>query len=140
MPAAYDPGCASCDEETPPPQPDQQATARRITNRAVIFAVYNSGARNASVQRMRAVLLLLALTTDLPNANLPGNSPSLPNSNVPGSLPDDNPVSLPNSDTSEAVIQPGGTGPLFSQEGLPQRNPTAPLTPEEQAAAQAPQK
>ena len=50
---------------------------------------------------------LLALTfgivlaqADLPNANLPGNSPTLPNSNTIGSLPTDNPITLPNTDTS----------------------------------------
>jgi hypothetical protein len=37
---------------------------------------------------------------DLPNANLPGNSPTLPNSNLPGPVTTDHPVMLPNTDTS----------------------------------------
>ncbi|MDB4965245.1 MAG: hypothetical protein JWN44_934 [Myxococcales bacterium] len=53
------------------------------------------------------VLQLIALTVgsviaqaDLPNANLPGNSPTLPNSDLPGSVPNDNPIALPSTDTS----------------------------------------
>ena len=46
-----------------------------------------------------AVGVMLA-QADLPNANLPGNSPSLPNSNMIGSLPTDHPVNLPLTDTS----------------------------------------
>ncbi len=55
------------------------------------------------------VLQILAVTfgvavaqADLPNANLPGNSPSLPNSNLPGPvpIPEDRPIMLPNTDTS----------------------------------------
>jgi len=37
---------------------------------------------------------------DLPNANLPGNSPTLPNSNLPGPVTTDHPIMLPNTDTS----------------------------------------
>ena len=57
------------------------------------------------------VLQLLTLTfgivlaqADLPNANLPGNSPTLPNSNTIGSLPTDNPISLPNTDSAGDVV------------------------------------
>jgi hypothetical protein len=52
---------------------------------------------------LHAVALALGLVVaqaDLPNANLPGNSPTLPNSNLPGNLPTDNPIVLPNTDTS----------------------------------------
>jgi hypothetical protein len=87
---------------------------------------------------MRVVLVLLALGTDLPNANLPGNSPSLPNANLPGSLPNDNPISLPNSDTTPSVWHYGAD--TFTPEGLPLRNPTLPPTPAEIEAAQAPQR
>ncbi|HWE28031.1 MAG TPA: hypothetical protein VHB97_08525 [Polyangia bacterium] len=41
---------------------------------------------------------------DLPNANLPGNSATLPNSNQPGPLPTDNPIMLPNTDTSGSAV------------------------------------
>lgn len=66
---------------------------------------------------------------DLPNANLPGNSPSLPNSNLPGSMPDNNPIYLPNTDTTKAVIP---YDPTVFPDGanLPQRNPSQPLPPE----------
>ena len=48
-----------------------------------------------------AVTVGVALAqADLPNANLPGNSATLPNSNLPGPLPTDNPIILPNTDTS----------------------------------------
>jgi hypothetical protein len=59
------------------------------------------------------VLHTLALTVglvlaqaDLPNANLPGNSPTLPNSNMIGSAPSDYPITLESTDTSpESVAQ-----------------------------------
>jgi hypothetical protein len=38
--------------------------------------------------------------TDLPNANLPGNSATLPNSNLPGPVTVDQPIMLPNTDSS----------------------------------------
>ena len=38
--------------------------------------------------------------TDLPNANLPGNSATLPNSNLPGPVTVDQPIMLQNTDTS----------------------------------------
>jgi hypothetical protein len=57
------------------------------------------------------MLQLLTLTfgivlaqADLPNANMPGNSPTLPNSNLIGSLPTDNPISLPNTDTAGDIV------------------------------------
>ncbi len=43
---------------------------------------------------------VLVAQADLPNANLPGNSPTLPNSNLPGPVPTDEPIMLPNTDTS----------------------------------------
>jgi hypothetical protein len=84
-----------------------------------------------------------AQSADLPNENLPGNSPTLPNSNLPGSMPDDNPVSLPNTDTSRAVIQPFDAEAVLYPPGsnVPVRNPSVPPTPletvqEQQRAAQ----
>jgi hypothetical protein len=74
---------------------------------------------------------------DLPNANLPGNSPSLPNSNLPGPMPTENPIYLPNSDTSRAVILPGQNELFPNNATIPDRNPTMPPTPVEQAAADA---
>ena len=57
-------------------------------------------------------LHVLALTfgivlaqADLPNANLPGNSPTLPNSNTIGSLPTDNPITLPNTDSAGDAVR-----------------------------------
>lgn len=41
---------------------------------------------------------------DLPNANLPGNSPSLPNSNLPGPVTTDQPIMLPNTDSSGSNV------------------------------------
>jgi hypothetical protein len=78
--------------------------------------------------------LAWAQDADLPNANLPGNSPTLPNSNLPGSLPTDNPIYLPNTDTSRAVIAPGQDLVFPEGSNVPVRNPSAPLTPEERAA------
>jgi hypothetical protein len=72
---------------------------------------------------------------DLPNANLPGNSPSLPNSNLPGSMPTDNPIYLPDSDTSPAVGHYGPSAIFQPGSNLPLRNPTLPPSPDEQAAA-----
>jgi hypothetical protein len=50
---------------------------------------------------------IVVAQADLPNANLPGNSATLPNSNLPGPVPNlaDNPIVLPNTDTSNAAIQ-----------------------------------
>jgi len=48
---------------------------------------------------MALALGMVVAQADLPNANLPGNSPTLPNSNQPGPLPTDHPVMLPNTDT-----------------------------------------
>ncbi|MCU1277526.1 MAG: hypothetical protein JWM53_1072 [bacterium] len=49
---------------------------------------------------------IVVAQADLPNADLPGNSPTLPNSNLIGSLPTDNPITLPNTDTAgDAVTQ-----------------------------------
>jgi hypothetical protein len=73
-------------------------------------------------------VLLVSSTAQatLPNENLPGNSPSLPNSNLPGSMPTDNPVYLPNTDTSRAVI-PFTPQPGFAPgANVPERNPTLP--------------
>jgi hypothetical protein len=74
--------------------------------------------------------LLFAQSADLPNADLPGNSPSLPNSNLPGSMPTANPITLPPSDTSKAVTPWNG---LIFPEGsnVPERNPTQPISQEE---------
>src|SRR5437762_13805326 len=74
-----------------------------------------------------------AAKADLPNANLPGNSPSLPNSNLPGSMPTDNPITLPSSETSRAVVQPGQERLYEPDSKPPSRNPTAPPSPDEQA-------
>jgi hypothetical protein len=52
-------------------------------------------------------LVAAADPADLPNANLPGNSASLPNSNLPGSLPDNEPITLPNTDTEPPIYWPG---------------------------------
>jgi hypothetical protein len=91
---------------------------------------------------MRAAVLLLVIVgaplsvraqADLPNANLPGNSPTLPNSNLPGSLPTDNPISLPSSDTTPSVVQPWSPY-VFPFGNLPVRNPTVPPTPDELVA------
>lgn len=41
---------------------------------------------------------------DLPNANLPGNSPTLPNANLPGPVTTDQPIMLPNTDSSGYAI------------------------------------
>src|SRR6185312_13720528 len=41
---------------------------------------------------------------DLPNANLPGNSPTLPNSNLPGPVTTDQPIMLPNTDSSGSNV------------------------------------
>lgn len=52
-----------------------------------------------------AIALPIVLAqADLPNANLPGNSPTLPNSNQPGPLSTDQPIMLPNTDTSGFFI------------------------------------
>jgi len=41
---------------------------------------------------------------DLPNANLPGNSATLPNSNLPGPVTTDQPIMLPNTDSSGYAV------------------------------------
>lgn len=41
---------------------------------------------------------------DLPNANLPGNSPTLPNSNLPGPVTTEQPIMLPNTDSSGSQV------------------------------------
>src|SRR4051794_12855812 len=41
---------------------------------------------------------------DLPNANLPGNAPTLPNSNLPGPVTTDQPIMLPNTDSSGYAV------------------------------------
>jgi hypothetical protein len=90
-----------------------------------------------------AIVLLVpaGALAQLPNENLPGNSSSLPNSNLPGSMPNNNPVTLPNTDTTPSVIQFGSQQQIFDPEtNLPTRNPTSPPTPEEQAAAQQAEK
>lgn len=92
---------------------------------------------------MRAAVLLLVIVgaplsaraqADLPNANLPGNSPTLPNSNLPGSLPTDNPISLPSSDTTPSVVQFWSPYVFPLGSNLPVRNPTVPPTPDELVA------
>jgi hypothetical protein len=88
---------------------------------------------------MLTALLVVALTADLPNANLPGNSPTLPNSNLPGVMPNDNPIYLPNSDTTPSVIQWGQPPGYWLPDGLPAFNPTKPLTPAEVQAIYEPQ-
>jgi hypothetical protein len=42
--------------------------------------------------------------TDLPNANLPGNSATLPSSNLPGPVTTDQPIMLPNTDSSGSQV------------------------------------
>ncbi|HEY1586213.1 MAG TPA: hypothetical protein VGH63_11045 [Polyangia bacterium] len=42
--------------------------------------------------------------TDLPNANLPGNSATLPSSNLPGPVTLDQPIMLPNTDSSGTAV------------------------------------
>jgi hypothetical protein len=62
---------------------------------------------NVRVLVVVALVLLPALAqAELPNANLPGNSPSLPNSNMPGNVPNpaNNPVVLPNTDTDNQTL------------------------------------
>ena len=73
-----------------------------------------------------------AQSNDLPNANLPGNSPTLPNSNLPGSMPTSNPITLPNTDTSRATV-PWEPGLYPDGSNVPVRNPTAPAPPAERA-------
>jgi hypothetical protein len=71
-----------------------------------------------------------AQSADLPNADLPGNSPSLPNSNLPGSMPSSNPIHLPSTDTSKAVTPWDPT--VFPQgANVPQRNPSQPIPSEQ---------
>ncbi len=43
-------------------------------------------------------------STALPNANLPGNSATLPSSNLPGPVTVDQPIMLPNTDSSGANV------------------------------------
>jgi hypothetical protein len=81
------------------------------------------------------VLAGTATAQDLPNANLPGNSPTLPNSNLPGPLPTNNPITLPNTDTSQAVQVPFLDRLFQPGTNVPDRNPTIPPTPPEEAAA-----
>jgi hypothetical protein len=49
---------------------------------------------------MAAAFGVLVAQADLPNANLPGNSATLPNSNLPGPVTTDQPIMLPNTDSS----------------------------------------
>jgi hypothetical protein len=56
--------------------------------------------RSMTLQILVATFGIIVAQADLPNANLPGNSATLPNSNLPGSVPTDNPITLPNTDTS----------------------------------------
>ncbi len=54
-----------------------------------------------------AITLALGMVVaqaDLPNANLPGNSPTLPNSNLPGPVTTDQPIMLPNTDSSGTAV------------------------------------
>ena len=54
-----------------------------------------------------AVTLALGMVVaqaDLPNANLPGNAPTLPNSNLPGPVTTDQPIMLPNTDSSGSQV------------------------------------
>jgi len=51
-----------------------------------------------------AVGLVLA-QSDLPNANLPGNSPTLPSSNLPGPVTTEQPIMLPNTDSSGRSVE-----------------------------------
>ena len=79
----------------------------------------------------------LAYESDLPNANLPGNSATLPNSNLPGSMPTDNPISLPSTDTSSAVTEPGQDLLFPPGSNVPLHNPTLPPTEEQLEASRA---
>src|SRR3954453_10960131 len=47
---------------------------------------------------------IVVAQADLPNANLPGNSPTLPNSNLPGPVTTDQPIMLPNTDSSGYAV------------------------------------
>lgn len=47
---------------------------------------------------------VLVAQADLPNANLPGNSPTLPNSNLPGPVTTEQPIMLPNTDSSGSNV------------------------------------
>lgn len=47
---------------------------------------------------------LVVAQADLPNANLPGNSPTLPNSNMPGPVTPDQPIMLPNTDSGGSAV------------------------------------
>jgi hypothetical protein len=47
---------------------------------------------------------IVVAQADLPNANLPGNAPSLPSSNLPGPVTTDQPIMLPNTDSSGSAI------------------------------------
>ncbi len=47
---------------------------------------------------------IVVAQADLPNANLPGNSPTLPNSNLPGPVTTDQPIMLPNTDSSGTAV------------------------------------
>ena len=76
-----------------------------------------------------AVRVASAQSTDLPNANLPGNSPTLPNSNLPGSMPTSNPITLPNTDTTPATI-PWYPNLYPEATNVPARNPTTPAPAE----------
>jgi hypothetical protein len=47
---------------------------------------------------------IVVAQADLPNANLPGNSPTLPSSNLPGPVTTDQPIVLPNTDSSGSAV------------------------------------
>ncbi|HEX9104110.1 MAG TPA: hypothetical protein VF997_17985 [Polyangia bacterium] len=54
-----------------------------------------------------AITLALGIVVaqaDLPNANLPGNSPTLPSSNMPGPVTPDQPIVLPNTDSGGYAV------------------------------------
>jgi hypothetical protein len=78
-------------------------------------------------------LVAFADPADLPNANLPGNSPSLPNSNLPGSVPDDHPVQLPDTDTTAPASLPAAWWWPFQPTASVRELPPA-LSPEQTEA------
>ena len=47
---------------------------------------------------------IIVAQADLPNENLPGNSPTLPNSNLPGPVTPDQPIMLPNTDSGGSQV------------------------------------